>query len=62
MELNPIQQKFDFHPVIWYNFKAKFGSQRLIKPDVHAQGSNETMAGLSEAKNGAKRKESDAED
>ena len=36
MGLNPIQQKFDFPPIIWYNFKANFGSQRLMKPDVRA--------------------------
>jgi hypothetical protein len=48
--LNPIQQKFDFHPTMCYNSKAKLASQRLIKLDIRAQGSDEIMGGLSEIK------------
>ena len=31
-----LRKKFDFHLIVWYNFKAKLANQRLIKPDVRA--------------------------
>ena len=45
-----VQQKFDFHPTMCYNSKAKLASQRLIKLDIRAQGSDEIMGGLSKIK------------
>ena len=41
------KQKFDFRPAMCYNLKVKLVSQRLIKLDVRAQGSDEIMGGLS---------------
>ena len=46
----PIQQKFDFHPAMCYNFKAKLANQRFMKLDVPAQGPDKIMGGLSEIK------------
>ena len=59
----PVQQKFDFHASMCYNFKAKLANQCFMKLDVPAQGPDKTMGGLSKykKKNGEKCKESDAE-
>lgn len=45
-----LQQKFDFHRAMCYNFKAKSTSQRLIKFDLRAQEPDEVMGGLSDIK------------
>ena len=36
-----LTEKFDFHPTVWYNFKAKFIGQHMIDSGVCAQGPEE---------------------
>ena len=45
--MNLVQQKFDFHAAMCYNFKAKLANQCLIKLDVRTQGPDKIMGGLS---------------
>lgn len=45
-----VQQKFDFHPAMCYNFKAKSECQCLMKFDLRAQEPDEIIGGLSDIK------------